>query len=175
MADSQRRGFRLWPRRKKGVISHAPVTPSSAQELAEKMTELMHFERGIVALYYLLPDDILSRQAQVLCQTHQAQAVLEQGVDRELRNKQTELAAWTAANVVWRSDVWQPDEILATFGFRMIEGLRAQPEVWSAIVDPQAQFFGLATARSEEHRFWFVLVTGRKSEGTGAESATAAR
>ncbi|MGH8058340.1 MAG: hypothetical protein ACREOH_14075 [Candidatus Entotheonellia bacterium] len=175
MADPQRRGFRLWPRRKKAVVSHASVAPPSAQELAEKMTELMHFERGIAALYYLLPDDILSRHAQAFCQTHQAQNVLEPGVDRELRTAQAELASWTAASVVWRSDIWQPGEILATFSFRMIEGLRAQPEVWSVIVDPQAQFFGLAAARSDEHRFWFVLVTGRKSEGAGAESATAAR
>lgn len=175
MADSQRRGFRLWPRRRKAGVSPAAVAPPSAQELTEKMTELVHFERGIVALYYLLPDDILSRHAEALCQTHQVQDALEQGSDRELRTKQAELASWTAASAAWRSDVWQPGEILATFGFRMIEGLRAQPEVWSVIVDPQAQFFGLAAAKSGEHRFWFVLVTGRKSEGTGAESATAAR
>lgn len=175
MTDSPRRGFRLWPRREKTVTSKAPVSPPSAQELFEKMVELVHFERGIAALYYYLPDETLAKLAQTLCQAYQLQNVLEQGVDRELRTKDVALGSWTAVSAAWRSDVWQPGEILATFGFRIIEGLRAQNEVWSVIIDPQAQFFGLATAKGEDHRYWFVLVTGRKTQAEEAASATAAR
>lgn len=175
MADARQRRFRFWPRRQRAVISEALVDPPAAQELAEKLQELMQFERGIVALYYYLADETLAKLAQTLCQAHQSHTVVEPGVERDLHTKEAALASWTAVGAVWRSDVWQPGEILATFGFRMIEALRAQPEVWSVIVDPQAKFFGLATAKDEEHRYWMVITTGQKTPGVEVGSATAAR
>jgi hypothetical protein len=158
-------------------VSDAPASPPSPEAFVAKITELVQFERGIVALYYLLPDEALAQQAQRLCQLHHSQSSLEPGVERELRANEPLLAAWTEASATWRSDLWEPGEIMATFGFRVIEGLRAQPEVWGVIVDPQAQFFGLAAAKDkdDEHRFWLVLVTGRKSGAAGPEMATAAR
>ena len=175
MADTRQRRFWLWPWRAKTVAGKAPVLPPSAQELSEKLTELLHFERGITALYYYLPDETLMGHAQTICQAHQAQTVLEQGVDRELHAKDAALESWTAVSAIWRSDVWQPGEVLATFGFRIIEALRAENETWSVVVDPRAKFFGLAIAKDEHHRYWLVLVTGQKGQDEGAESATAAR
>ena len=175
MRDLPRRGFRFWLRRNRASVSDTPSAPPSAQEFAEKLTELTQFERGIAALYYLLPDEALAQQAQRLCEIHRSQSSLEPGVERELRAKEPLLASWSAASAAWRSDLWEPGEIMAIFGFRVIEGLRAQPEVWGVIVDPHAQFFGLAAAKDEEHRFWLVLVTGRTSGAAGPDMATAAR
>jgi hypothetical protein len=175
MADLRQRKFRLWPWRQRTVASNKPVAPPTAQELAEKLTELVHVERGVAALYYYLPDEALANLAQTLCQAHQSQSIIEQDVDRELRAKDATLQSWRAVSAIWRSDLWQPDEILATFGWRIIEALRAQNEVWSVIVDPRATFFGLATAKDDDQRYWFVLVTGERGQEVGGESVTAAR
>ncbi len=175
MADAGRRRFRLWPWRAKTVAPKAPASPPSAQELSEKLTELVHFERGIATLYYYLPDETLAKLAQTICQTHQSQNVLEQGVDRELRGKDAALESWTAVGAIWRSDVWHPGDILATFGFRIIEALRVEQELWSMVVDPRAKSFGLATAKDAQHRYWLVLATGQKGQEQGGEIATAAR
>jgi hypothetical protein len=157
------------------VTSPAAVDPPSAEELAEKLTELVNVERGIVALYYYLPDEMLAQIAQALCQAHRSQNMLHPGVEPELHSKEAGLDSWTAASAIWYSEAWQPAEVLATFGFRIIEGLRAQHELWRVIIDPQAQFFALATAKDAQHRYWFVLVTGRKIEAAGVDSAIAAR
>ena len=175
MADGPREGFRLWPRRKERVTPRAPSSPPSTQALSEKLTELVHFERGIATLYYFLPDGTLAKLAQTLCQAFPSQNLPEQGIERDVRAKDTTLESWSAVSAVWSRAAWQPGEILPTFGFRIIEALRAQPEVWNVIVDPRAKFFGLAAANDEDHRYWFVLVTGERERGQAGEGATAAR
>src|SRR5919198_5482506 len=110
MADLRPRKFRLWPWRQRTGASNTPVAPPTAQELAEKLTELVHLERGVAALYYYLPDEALANLAQTLCQAHQSQNIAEQGVDRELRTKDATLQSWRAVSTIWRSDLWQADE-----------------------------------------------------------------
>ena len=175
MAETPREGFRLWPRRREKVTVRAPSSPPSAQALAEKLTELVHFERGIATLYYLLPDGTLAHLAQTLCQAFQSQNLQAQGVELDIRAKDATLASWAAVSAIWSSAAWQPGEILPTFGFRLIEALRAQPEVWNVLVDPRAKVFGLATAHDASQRYWVVLVTGERARGPAGESATAAR
>jgi hypothetical protein len=175
MADLRQRKFRLWPWQQRTAASKTPVAPPTAQELAEKLTELVNLERGVAALYYSLPDEALANRAQTLCQAHQSRNILDQGVDRELRARDATLQSWRAVSAIWRSDIWQPDELLATFGWRIIEALRAQNEVWSIVVDPRAKFFGLATAKDDNQRYWFILVTGERGQEVGDESVTAAR
>jgi hypothetical protein len=175
MADSRQRGFRLWPWRQQTATVTRTTTPPTAQELAEKLTELVHFERGVAALYYYLSDETLTSLARTLCESHQAANMLEQGVDRNLQAKDVSLEPWRAIGAIWHSHLWQPGEILATFGFRIIETLRAQHEMWNVVVDPRAQCFGLAVTKDETHRYWSVLVTGQKGQEMGSDSATAAR
>jgi hypothetical protein len=175
MADLRQRKFRLWPWRQRAVASNEPVAPPTGQELAEKLTELVNVERGVAALYYYLPDEALANLAQKLCQSHQSRHIFEQGVDRELRARDATLQSWPAVSAIWRSDIWQADELLATFGWRIIEALRAQNEMWSVVVDPRAKFFGLATAEDDHQRYRFVLVTGERGQEIGDESVTAAR
>jgi hypothetical protein len=143
--------------------------------LAEKLSELVQFERGVVALYYYLHDEALATLARSLCQSHQMANRLEQGVDRDLCTKEASLESWRAVGAIWHSDAWQPGEILPTFGFRIIEALRGQPELWSVVVDPRAQFFGLAAAKDDQHRYWLSLVIGQKGQEMGGDAATAAR
>jgi hypothetical protein len=175
MADPRRRRFLLWPWRQKAATVTPTTAPPSAQDLAEKLSALVQFERGVVALYYYLPDESLARVAQTLCQSRQAANLLEQGVDHNLQAKDAMLESWSAVSVLWQSQVWQPGEILATFGVRTIEALRAESEVWSVVVDPRAQCFGLATAKDEGQRYWVVLVVGQKGQAMGGDTATAAR
>jgi hypothetical protein len=175
MSDPRHRRFRLWPWRQQTSAVTTTTTPPTASELAEKLTDLVHFERGVGALYYYLPDESLATLAQALCQSNQVANRLEQGVDRDLRAKDATLEAWTAVSAIWHSEVWQPSEILATFGFRIIEAFRAHNELWNVIVDPRAQFFGLAVTEDETHRYWLVLVTGQKGQEIGSDTATAAR
>jgi hypothetical protein len=175
MADLSQRRFRLWPWKRANPVAPVPVVQPTAQELAAKLTELVHFERGVAALYYYLPDDSLAHLAQRLCQTHESQRVVQQGVDRELRVKEAAFESWHAVSAIWWSAVWQPEEILATFGFRMIETLRAQNDLWSIVVDARAQCFGLAVTNDETHRYWCALVIGQKGQEMGGDSATAAR
>lgn len=175
MADLQRGRFRLWPWRRQSVTAKVTVTPPTVQEFADKMTELIQLERGIVALYYYLPDDTLASYAQTLCRRHQAQNLREAGADREVHTKEAIFELWQAVGALWCSEVWQLDEVLATFSYRIIEALRGQPEVWSVVVDPRAQFYGLAAAKDDQHRYWLVLVVGQKGPGGGIETATAAR
>jgi hypothetical protein len=175
MADLQQRSFRLWPWKRTRPLTQAPVLPPTAQALAAKLSELVHFERGVAALYYYLPDDALAHRAHHLCQTHASQHVVPQGIDRELHVKEAALGSWRAVSAIWWNAVWQPEEILATFGFRLIEMLRAQPDLWSIVVDPRAQFFGLAVTKDEQHRYCCALVTGERGQEMGGDAATAAR
>jgi hypothetical protein len=175
MADSRQRRFQLWPWRQHTATVPPTTTPPTAQELSEKLTELVHVERGVAALYYYLPDETLANVAQTLCQSYQAANIIDQGVERDLRAKAAALEPWRAVSAIWHSAAWQPAEILATFGFRIIEALRAQQEMWSVVVDPRAQFFGLAATKDETHRYWLVLVTGQKGQEMGSDTATAAR
>ena len=175
MADPRRRRFRLWPSAAATATGTTVATPPSAQELAAKLIELVHFERGVAALYYYRPDESLAAIAQDLCHARRAANIFEQGVDRDVRARDARLEAWRAVSAIWHSEVWQPAEILATFGFRIIEALRAGSEVWSVIGDPRAQFFGLAVTADETHRYWMALVTGQKGEEMGGSIDTAAR
>jgi hypothetical protein len=175
MAHSRQRGFRLWPWRHQTATDTVTPAPPTAQELTEKLTELVHFERGVAALYYFLPDATLATLAQRLCQSHQATNTLAQGVERELQAADAALEAWRAVRAIWHRTTWQPAEILATFGFRIIETWRAQNELWNVVVDPRAQFFGLAVTRDEQQRYWSALVIGQKGEEMGSDTATAAR
>jgi hypothetical protein len=175
MADPRQRSFRLWPWRQQTATATTITAPPSAQELAEKLIELVHFERGVAALYYYLPDESLATLAQGLCQSHRAANQLEPGVDHDLRAKDATLEAWRAVSAIWYSEAWQPGEILPTFGFRLIEALRAESELWTVVVDPRAQFFGLAVTADETHRFWMVLVTSQKGQEMGGGTAMAAR
>jgi hypothetical protein len=174
MTDSQDRRFRLWPWRQTARTIADPAAPT-ASELAAKLIELVHFERGVAALYYYLPDESLATLAQDLCEAHRRANVTEHGIDRELHSKDTRLQAWTAVSAIWHSIVWQPGEILATFGFRLIETLRAETELWSIVVDPRAQFFGTAVTTDETHRYWWVLAAGQKGQELDSGAATAAR
>ena len=175
MADLQQGRFRLWPWRQKSATSPVATVPPTVPEFAQKITELVQLERGIVALYYYLPDNTLAAYAQRLCQQHHAQRLLEAGVDHDLRHKDAAFESWQAVSGIWYSAVWQPGEILATFGYRIIEALRPQHEVWSVIVDPRAQFYGVAAATDDQHRYWLELVVGQKGAGGGIDTATAAR
>jgi hypothetical protein len=175
MADPRQRRFRLWPWRQQPAVMNAKTTPPAVHEVTEKLIELVHFERGVGALYYYLPDESLAAIAQDLCLARRIANTLEGGVDRDIRPQMPELGAWTAVGAIWYSAVWQPDEILATFGFRLIEALRAENELWSVVVDPRAQFFGVAVTTDETHRYWLVLATGQKGQEIGDSSATAAR
>ena len=175
MADPRRRRFRLWPWRQQTAATPMITAPPSVQELTEKLTELVHFERGVDALYYYLPDESLAAIARELCHTRRATNVTEWGVDREMRAREETREAWRAVSAIWYSAVWQPGEILATFSFRLIEALRAESELWSVIVDPRAQFFGLAVTADETHRCWVVLVTGQKGQEMGGSATTTAR
>ncbi len=175
MTESRDRMFRLWPWRRQTATTTAITAPPEAPELAAKLIELMHFERGVAALYYYLPDASLTALAQDLCESRRRANAIDQGIDREPRNKETGLDAWTAVSAIWHSTVWQPGEILATFGFRLIEALRAENELWSVLVDPRAQFFGMAVTTDETHRYWWVLVAGQKGQDMDSGAATAAR
>jgi hypothetical protein len=175
MADSRQRRFQLWPWRQHTATMPPTTAPPTAEQLSQKLTELVHFERGVAALYYYLPDETLANVAQTLCRSYQAANTLDQGVERDLRAKDPALEPWRAVSAIWHSAVWDPAEILATFGFRIIEALRSQHEIWSVVVDPRAQFFGLAVTKDETHRYWLVLVTGQKGQEMGSDSATAAR
>jgi hypothetical protein len=174
MADPRPRKFRLWPWRRQPATTTLN-TPPTAPELTAKLIELMHFERGVAALYYYLPDESLVTLAHDLCESHRGAKVLTQGVARELHAKQTSLEGWTAISAMWHSAVWQPGEILATFGFRLIEALRSESELWSVVVDPRAQFFGLAVTTDDAQRYWWALVAGQKGQDTDGNMATAAR
>ena len=175
MAAPQQRRFRLWPWRQQPAATTTTTTPPAVQEVTEKVIELVHFERGVGALYYYLPDESLTAIAQDLCHSRHMANILEGGIDRELRAQMATLGAWTAVSAIWHSAVWQPDEILATFGFRLIEALRTESELWRIVVDPRAQFFGLAVSTDETHRYWLVLVTGQKGQDMSDSSAMAAR
>jgi hypothetical protein len=175
MTDPWHRKFRLWPWRREAVTTTTLKTPPSAPDLSAKLIELMHFERGVAALYYYLPDASLAVLAQDLCESRRGANELNQGVDRELRARYATLEGWTAVSAIWHSVVWQPGEILATFGFRLIEALRGESELWSVVVDPRAQFFGLAVTTDETQRYWWVLVVGQKGRETDGSTATAAR
>jgi hypothetical protein len=175
MTESRDRMFHLWPWRRQTATTTAITAPPAASELATKLIELMHFERGVAALYYYLPDASLTALAQDLGESRRRANVIDQGIDREPRSKETGLQAWTAVSAVWHSTVWQPGEILATFGFRLIEALRAENELWSVLVDPRAQFFGMAVTTDETHRYWWVLVAGQKGQDMDSGAATAAR
>lgn len=173
MTDSQQRRFRLWPWRRHSAAT--AITPPAASELATKLIELMHLERGVAALYYYLPDESLSALAQDLCAARRGANLIDQGLDRELHRKEPPLEAWTAVSALWYSAVWQPGEILATFGFRLIEALRADNELWSVIIDPRAQFFGMAVTTDEAHCYRCVLVVGQKGHEVDSSASTAAR
>ncbi len=175
MADIRQRRFRLWPWGQQPTAMSTRTTPPAQQEVTEKLIELVHFERGVGALYYYLPDESLTATAQDLCLSRRMANTLEGGVDRDIRAQTPTLGAWTAVGAIWYSAVWQSDEILATFGFRLIEALRAENELWSVVVDPRAQFFGVAVNTDETHRYWLVLVTGQKGQEMGDSSTTAAR
>jgi hypothetical protein len=175
MADLQRGRFRLWPWRRRSGAAKPASTPPSAQEFADKLTELIQLERGITALYYYLPDASLAAYAQLLCRRQQDRGLDEAGVDRELRAKEAIFEPWQAVSALWCSEVWQPDEILATFGYRLIEALRVRNDLWSVVLDPRAQFYGLAAAKDDRHRYWLALVVGQKGAGGGRDTATAAR
>lgn len=175
MADLQHSRFGLWPWKRKKPVAKGTILPPTAEELAGKLCELVQFERGVDALYYYLPDDSLTQLARHLCQTHESQHVMQQGIDRELHAKEAAYESWRAVSAIWWSDAWQPEEILPTIGFRMIEALRAQNELWSVVVDPRAQFFGIAATIDEMRRYWVALVTGQKGQEMGDETATAAR
>jgi hypothetical protein len=175
MADPRQRRFRLWPWRQQPAAMTTITTPPSVQEVTEKLIELVHFERGVGALYYYFRDESLAAIAQDLCHSRRAANIMEGGVDRDIRAQIATLEAWTAVSAIWHSAVWQPNEILATFGFRLIEALRAEGELWSVVVDPRAQFFGLAVTTDETHRYWMVLVTGQKGQEMAGSTATAAR
>jgi hypothetical protein len=175
MADPRQRRFQLWPWRRQTATGTTTATSATAQELTEKLTELVQFERGVAALYYYLPDEALATLAQDLCQSRRTANMMEQGFDRDLRAKEVALEAWGGVSAIWLSAVWQPGEILATFGFHLIEVLRAENDLWSVVVDPRAQFFGLAVTTDEAHRYWLVLVTGQKGQEMDGGTATAAR
>ena len=175
MADPRQRRYHLWRWRQQPTVMSARTTPPAVQEVTEKLTELVHFERGVGALYYYLPDESLTAIAQDLCLSRRIASTLEGGVDRNIQAQTPAFGAWTAVSAVWYSAVWQPDEILATFGFRLIEALRAENELWSVVVDPRAQFFGVAVTTDEMQLYWLVLVTGQKGQEMGDSSATAAR
>jgi hypothetical protein len=175
MADPRPQRFRLWPWRQQPPVEGTRTIPPAVQEVTEKLIELVHFERGIGALYYYLPDESLAAIALDLCHSRQAAHILEGGVDRDIRAQMATLNAWTAVSAIWHSAVWQSDEILATFGFRLIEVLRSEIELWSVVVDPRAQFFGLAVSTDETQRYWLVLVIGQKGQEMGDNSITAAR
>jgi hypothetical protein len=175
MTDRRHRKFRLWPWRRQTATTTMLNTPPSAPELTAKLIELMHLERGVAALYYYLPDASLGSLAQSLCESRRGANVPNQGVDRDLRARDPTLEGWTAISAIWHSTVWQPGEILATFGFRLIEALRDESELWSVVVDPRAQFFGLAVSTDETQRYWWVLVAGQKGQETDVSTATAAR
>jgi hypothetical protein len=175
MADPRQRRSQLWPWRRRTTTGTTTATPPTAQGLAEKLAELAQFERGVAALYYYLPDESLATLAQDLCQSHRAASRMESGVDRDLRAKDAALEAWRGVRAIWLSEIWKPGEILAMFGVRLIEALRAENELWSVVVDAQAQFFGLAATTDEAHRYWLVLVTGEKGQEMDAGGATVAR
>jgi hypothetical protein len=175
MADPRQRRFRLWSWGQQSTAKSMITTPPTVQQVVEKLTELVNLERGVGALYYYLPDESLSAMAQDLCESHRLANVLEGGIDRALQAQMPTLSAWTAVNAIWYSAVWQVGELLATFGFRLIEALRAESELWSVVVDPQAQFFGLAATADETQRYWLVLVTGQRGLAMSDSSATAAR
>jgi hypothetical protein len=175
MARSRQRSFRLWPWRRQTAADTAPSAPPTAQELTEKLTELVHFERGVAALYYYLPDATLATLAQRLCQSRHATNTLDQGVEHGLQAEDAALEAWHAVRAIWHGTTWQPAEILATFGFRIIEAWRAEHELWNVVVDPRAQCFGLAVTKDEQHRYWSALVIGQKGQEMGSDTATAAR
>jgi hypothetical protein len=175
MADPRQEKFRLWPWRRQTATASAITTPPSPAALAEKLIELVHFERGVAALYYYLPDEALTTLAQNLCQSRRAANIVEPGIDRDLGSKDTTLDAWEAVSAIWYSAIWQSGDILATFGFRLIEALRVENELWSVVVDPQAQFSGLAVTADETQRYWMALVTGQKGQQLGGSTATAAR
>ncbi|HSF29425.1 MAG TPA: hypothetical protein VLK82_02990 [Candidatus Tectomicrobia bacterium] len=175
MADPRQRRFQLWPWRRPTAAGTTTAAPPTVQELAEKLTELVQFERGVAALYYYLPNESLAMLAQDLCQSRRAANLTEKGFDRDLGAKDVALEAWRGVSAIWLSEVWQPGEILATFGFRLIEALRAEHELWNVVVDPRAQFFGLAATADEAHRYWLVLVSGQKGREMDAGTATAAR
>jgi hypothetical protein len=151
------------------------AVPPTAPDFAAKMSELVQLERGIATLYYYLPDDTLARYAQMRCRALQAQQSLDPGLDRQLHAKEPAFEGWSAVSAAWCSAVWQPDELLPTFGFRVLDVLRAQSDLWSVVVDPRAQFFGLAADKDDRHRYWMVLVVGQKGAGAGIATATAAR
>jgi hypothetical protein len=175
MTDPRHRKFRLWPWRQQTATTTTLNTPPSAPELAAKLIELMHFERGVAALYYYRPDESLATLAQDLCESRRGANVLTQGLDWELHAKDATLEGWTAISAIWHSTVWQPGEILATFGFRLIEALRAESELWSVVLDPRAQFFGLAVSTDKTHRYWWVLVAGQKGQEMDGGTTLAAR
>lgn len=175
MAHSRQRRFRLWPWRHQTAPTTAPSAPPSAQELTEKLTALVHFERGVAALYYYLPDATLAALALRLCQSHQATDALAQGIEHDLQAEGTGSDAWHTVRAIWHRTTWQPTEILATFGFSIIEAWRAEPELWDIVVDPRAQFFGLAVTSDEQQHYWSALVIGQKGQEMGSDTATAAR
>ena len=175
MTDPRQRKFRLWPWRRQTATTTTLTNPPAAPELAQKLIELVHFERGVAALYYYLPDESLAALARDLCEARRGAGVLGQGIDREWRAKDATLEAWRAISAVWQSTAWQPGEILATLGCRLIEALRAETELWSVLVDPRAQFFGSAVTTDETHRYWWVLVVGQKGQEMGGGTTTAAR
>ena len=175
MTGPRQEKFRLWPWRRQAATATTITIPPSTAELAGKLIELVHFERGVAALYYYLPDEALATLAQNLCQSRRAANILVPGIDRDLGSKDATLGAWRAVNAIWHSEVWQPGDILSTFGFRVIESLRADSELWSAVVDPQAQFFGLAVTTDETQRYWLALVTGQKGQQVGENIVASAR
>jgi hypothetical protein len=101
--------------------------------------------------------------------------VTDPGLNREARMQDATPEAWTAISAIWHSEVWQPGELLATFGFRLIEALRAEAELWSVLADPRAQFFGLAVTTDEAQRYWWVLVIAQKGQEMDGSATTAAR
>jgi hypothetical protein len=175
MADPRRRGLRWWPWRWQKSTTPTSTTALSGQEVAEKLIELVHFERGAAALYYYRPDTSLAALAQNLNQSHRTANMLEPGVDRDIGARLATPAVWTSVSAVWQSAVWQPGEILVTFSTRLIDLWRADDALWSVVVDPRAQFFGSAVTADETQRYWWVLVTGQKGLDSPSGSETAAR
>ena len=60
MADPRPQRFGLWPWRQQPPVEGTRTIPPAVQEVTEKLIELVHFERGIGALYYYLPDESLA-------------------------------------------------------------------------------------------------------------------
>ena len=166
MTDPRHRTFRLWPWRRQSATTTTITTPPAAPELATKLIELMHFERWVAALHYYLPDESLAVLApqNLCCHPAVAHTSLDHGIDRELRTKDATLAAWRTVTAIWHSTIWQPGEILPTFGFRLIEALRAEMSCGGHGRIHQAH---LRLGGDHRRDAPLLVGPGRRSEGRG--------